>query len=805
MNVMEFQNYAKDSAKTYYKYLEENGKGLSEISVRTIRHAEPYFHLTLSKRLPAFAVGESLKSMKFRILGKLYSGSDMNPYEYDSQSAILTLDPQKERLRNLLLSVSVEDIFVISDLKFLVKRVFDWYTSHGEKIQLPLSGAFRANMAFSYYGALPTDEQKRAIHGALTSPFSYVWGAPGTGKTQCVLANCVLNVLLHKPDSQVLLIAPTNNAVEQMLFGILPILEGAGIPSSAVLRLGIASPKFAEKYKDSCETYYLQQKINSITTERGHLLKYIAFLEFESKLSAFRERLPGFLSDLNDARQKHSNLVGTLSSLESKEISLKTTWLLLENDIAQLQKSIHAKRIEIASFRGKLKKLFLPSSYETMQRHLDTCYDMLRFKDKSIADTQNKLSDLYSSIAECKDSFEIVEYTVSNIKSHMMDVSPAYAPLKHAIKTFSITSFAESADNLFRSIEAAGLLLDERRSRYAAYENVSVSDLTKRLQSLTKQLDILQEESQSICHCKKRIIAATIDRFISMFPMPAESDFSPQHIFMDEAAYCSLIKGATLLSLHVPVTFLGDHMQLPSVGEMEDRLFIHENNWPVFMWAQSAIYLDSIFHKSLYDVCDDYISGNAPDYTNMVKYTLTLTHRFGKSISSVLAGSVYDCTFRSINASGTSIVVLDAPHSSKKSSKKRVSISECDAITQYLEEYKPTDYAILTPYRNQVAALTSMLPNVAHENRILTVHASQGREFDTLIYSVVDTSDMYFVDSAKPIGKRVTNTAISRARKKLVIACDCRFWRGQSGQLIASLVNSADEVLYEISTTNPPA
>ena len=472
MNVMEFQNYAKDSAKTYYKYLEENRKGLSEISVRTIRHAEPYFHLTLSKRLPAFAVGESLKSMKFRILGKLYSGSDMNPYEYDSQSAILTLDPQKERLRNLLLSVSVEDIFVISDLKFLVKRVFDWYTSHGEKIQLPLSGAFRANMAFSYYGALPTDEQKRAIHGALTSPFSYVWGAPGTGKTQCVLANCVLNVLLHKPDSQVLLIAPTNNAVEQMLFGILPILEGAGIPSSAVLRLGIASPKFAEKYKDSCETYYLQQKINSITTERGHLLKYIAFLEFESKLSAFRERLPGFLSDLNDARQKHSNLVGTLSSLESKEISLKTTWLLLENDIAQLQKSIHAKRIEIASFRGKLKKLFLPSSYETMQRHLDTCYDMLRFKDKSIADTQNKLSDLYSSIAECKDSFEIVEYTVSNIKSHMMDVSPAYAPLKHAIKTFSITSFAESADNLFRSIEAAGLLLDERRSRYAAYENV---------------------------------------------------------------------------------------------------------------------------------------------------------------------------------------------------------------------------------------------------------------------------------------------------------------------------------------------
>ena len=123
-------------------------------------------------------------------------------------------------------------------------------------------------------------------------------------------------------------------------------------------------------------------------------------------------------------------------------------------------------------------------------------------------------------------------------------------------------------------------------------------------------------------------------------------------------------------------------------------------------------------------------------------------------------------------------------------------MSECAAISQYLEEYDPSDYAILTPYRNQVAALTSTLPAAARENRILTVHASQGREFDTLIYSVVDTSDMYFVDSSKPIGKRVTNTAVSRARKKLVIACDCQFWRGQDGQLISDLINSAEETLY---------
>ena len=98
------------------------------------------------------------------------------------------------------------------------------------------------------------------------------------------------------------------------------------------------------------------------------------------------------------------------------------------------------------------------------------------------------------------------------------------------------------------------------------------------------------------------------------------------------------------------------------------------------------------------------------------------------------------------------------------------------------------DYIILAPYNIQIKRLKSILPS--EKQNILTVHRSQGMEWDTVILSVSDTESAYFVNSKLQIGSQVLTTALSRAKSRLVIVCDVDFWKKQDGQLITDLVVS---------------
>ena len=79
---------------------------------------------------------------------------------------------------------------------------------------------------------------------------------------------------------------------------------------------------------------------------------------------------------------------------------------------------------------------------------------------------------------------------------------------------------------------------------------------------------------------------------------------------------------------------------------------------------------------------------------------------------------------------------------------------------------------------------------------INTVHGAQGREWDCVILSVVDTTNKWFTDSASSVsnGKKVINTAVSRAKRKLILVCDANYWKSRPRQLIGKLLSIATEV-----------
>ena len=83
------------------------------------------------------------------------------------------------------------------------------------------------------------------------------------------------------------------------------------------------------------------------------------------------------------------------------------------------------------------------------------------------------------------------------------------------------------------------------------------------------------------------------------------------------------------------------------------------------------------------------------------------------------------------------------------------------------------------------------LGKIIGTDNILTVHASQGREWETVILSVVDSSDrdIFFTNSEITQGLHTINTAISRVKKNLVIVCDTDYWKRKgSSQLIGAII-----------------
>lgn len=161
----------------------------------------------------------------------------------------------------------------------------------------------------------------------------------------------------------------------------------------------------------------------------------------------------------------------------------------------------------------------------------------------------------------------------------------------------------------------------------------------------------------------------------------------------------------------------------------------------------------------------------------------------------------------------TSIEVIRCPPVSTPIRQNRENSGECAAIVERVEswlnwmtENKGT-LAVLSPYRPQVKLLREAMWNRFRMHPdfdlldVLTVHKAQGREWDTVFFSVSDTGGLqgnspWFSDTSKTEGRLVVNIAISRAKKHLRIFCDQDFW---------ALRLTPESLLSEISMQSKPA
>lgn len=802
---MNFKEAAILSSKQYYNYLDKHKGSLIEYKVSEITYDNIYFYIKAFQRL------YSLEYLQVMINADIYNENQIKIVRYDKEENILTIATD-ETIKKYLQSAKPQEVLLISDMKFLVKSVESFYKTFGHLLTLPTYINNDTYVEDNRLSSHPSDEQLCTINGILQNPLSYVWGAPGTGKTKFVLARCVLSLLKSK-SSKILITAPTNNAVEQTLYGVLPILKQCGIDLKKVLRLGTPSAEFAQKYSMCCEHLDIEHLVRELTEEIASLEKqinknksiislfpeYKAYLKFEANFTSCETQIPRLLEKLHDiytkissTKQALSIAQGKIANANSKITELNRNRKTISNKIVLLTTQVNRYS---KGWRFKLlHKKFLHCSVE-----LDNNLNMLSDVEEKIKENNDIISDCNKqSISLNNAELEFLSLK-DKIISQICNLTAFWDKLYIHCEYLEPEVFENTCKDLSSALVSGRESLNQRAERYKDLVGNQEISFCKDLISLNHRKGLLQQQLDNISHLSSservkscQVIAATVDTCIRRV-LPNDS-FMPTHIFLDEAGYCPLIKGVALLTYHCPITLLGDHMQLPPICEMNDEQ-LQGDNRVVALWSQSALFLDS-FDNDIETIILDYLTHEEPTFKNTAYFALNHTFRFGERLANVLADYVYTPSFHGNESVDTNIYFINSPKS--KYDEGRRSQTELTNILNYVEKHTEENIGIVTPYKSQKELLIKAFNEKSINKKVYTVHGSQGREWDTVMISVVDTTNKWFTNSLlqKSNGKNVINTAISRAKKKLIIVCDVDYWQTQHKQLIGRLLEIAEEITF---------
>lgn len=749
------------SAKNYYEYLTEHDKSLKKTEILSATKIDDYTcEIFTRDKITNFDCIDSIECNNTRIPLEKYKTISIR-----SRAVILSSSPS-------YISKIIE-----SDKRYLVdnyrkcvlniKKKFENVTT----INLPRKNSCIIFNKKDFPDVHFTAVQLNAIKNIFSSPLSYVWGGAGSGKTKYVLSYSVLNYLLS--EKKILLTAPTHIALENALTSIIEIAKRYGVSTSKILRLGFPSQEFADKYPECCENTLFKKIQDDLIKKRQNLVDCLHRMKWLDKFKFIKGELQQYneLDIIYDKLIRERDELYILSQLQSNQIEIMFDGLKF-------------KEKELAHLNNKSNRL----------------YNKLFYSEKLKEQKSNLVAELDAArtqYEDCKHSLSKIEDKLKTLSNEIEQLSLDKQLLSKSIadnlfsgirELFDVSDFTILSDQISEYETRYKEFIDCFKRDYNDVDFSSAELLFNSIENLSKEISRNFDENKK--HNNEILLyACTLDKLASVDELPPLS-----HVFLDEACYSPIAKVAQLYFLNCPVTFLGDHMQLPPVCEINEDILLASRTENLCLWAQSGIYSPNLFDRSIQTINKDYLCNSKLLPSCLSLSELNQTHRFGKSVADVLDLFVYKNNFESVSSGNTTIRYMHA--TKDKNSKSRISPEEINVIKKYITQNKLTNFAILTPYKDQVKALREAIP--ADEcNEILTIHKSQGQEWDIVFLSVVDTKDCFFTDISNQVsrGKEVLNTAISRAKKELIIVCDADYWKQLDGQLISALINVGEEII----------
>lgn len=719
---------------------------------------------------------------KNNVTGDIYfNKKDVVIIEYDQKNKLLYIQIINQEID--LNKLQPHEFLIVVDLTFLITNLIEWYSKHSKELKLSeIKSYTNTPNVNNLIGASLNQKQILAVNTIFNNTYSYIWGPPGTGKTRAVLSCAAINYI--KSNKKILIIAPTNVALEQVMYGILENSTKLHIPNEKFLRIGTPSKKFLEMYPEICETKGLQKEISFCDNEL-HILERVIKYRQGKEITADLEVIGESFSEILDNKDEIKRLEENIENLEplirlctqplkdfhftngskliKDAIKKRTDSECVKYDDFLIENNELSKVIDLECIRNEIKR------YEKKISKIDNQNFEILQKSKSFAKSEKIYNEIFKDLDE------------NNFKAKRLQIN-------NKIKTLRdwATNWKIDLQNDTRTYN--DILIDEALNEHHIV--FDIGRLNARKEEILNKKLLLLAQTTKLRIQGSQVVAMTIDGYIQY---TLKDSISVDHIFCDEAGYMSNIKALTLFRSNSPITFLGDHMQLPPVSEVRNDDF----RWieKTFLWRQSSIYCESIFIKnSIQSIYNEFNESSNPNYQQVAQSNLDITHRFGSNLASLLDRFVYKFGFQSSAKNPTEIISVHS-HSNPLDAIERSSMYEASIIKRLVSQYNVDDFVILTPYNKQVNLLKKTL-GMEYNNNIMTIHKSQGSEWDTVIFSVVDDSingkrGMFFTNSLnlQYHSLNLINTVVSRAKRKLIIVSNTNFWlKDINNQLIGSLI-----------------
>lgn len=243
-----------NATSIYYEYLEQNNLGCEQLQILRINIDSSIIKFFIKAKFV------NTDSLMIDLNGKYLPLSENTGFSvlfYDEKTGVLAIECLDFALLETI-KTHQNDIKIFSDLKFLITNL-EIFFKRAEIFALPSIKPRIADLPpQKYLKDYLNDEQKNALVCALNTPFSYIWGAPGSGKTQVVLFEALLCYIYE--GLPVCVLAPTNSALEQVLSALISKFDELGLNREKILRLGTPSNAFLEKYTEVCDPQVLAKK-----------------------------------------------------------------------------------------------------------------------------------------------------------------------------------------------------------------------------------------------------------------------------------------------------------------------------------------------------------------------------------------------------------------------------------------------------------------------------------------------------------------------------------------------------------------